>query len=54
MDAPTTKNNHIVHRRMPCNRPRSSNQRYGGFIGIIAAIVASIGAGYDDGATPYQ
>jgi hypothetical protein len=34
--------------------PAAATNDTGGFIGIIAAIVASIGAGYDDGATPYQ
>ena len=34
--------------------PTATTNAAGGFIGIMAAIVANIGAGYDEGATSYQ
>ena len=52
MRAPSYKNKHNTGRTVFV--PAATTNATGGFIGSMAAIVASIGAGYDEGATSYQ
>ena len=52
MGAPSYKNKHNAGRTVIV--PAATTNATSGFIGVMAAIVASIGAGYDDGATSYQ
>ena len=52
MRAPSYKNKHNTGRTVFV--PAATTNAAGGFIGSMAAIVASIGAGYDEGATSYQ